>query len=97
MVGRIACWVFFSCPGQLNNWHCLSVCPLVGLSEPTNNQSLEIRIAMETNTTAVKVRNTLVIVDIVVWLLVGSDQGTDRQTMSVIELSWTAKNAFEQS
>ena len=21
-------WVF-SCPGQLNNWHCLSVCPLV--------------------------------------------------------------------
>ena len=28
------------------------------------------------------------------WLLVGSDQGTDRQTMSVIELSWTAKNAY---
>ena len=28
--------VFFSCPGQLNNWHCRSV----GLSEPTNNQSL---------------------------------------------------------
>ena len=26
----------FSCPGQLNNWHCLSVGP----SEPTNNQSL---------------------------------------------------------
>ena len=25
----------FSCPGQLNNWHCLSVGPL----EPTNNQS----------------------------------------------------------
>ena len=25
------------------------------------------------------------------WLLVGSDQQTDRQTMSVIELSWTAK------
>ena len=25
-------------------------------------------------------------------MLVGSDQGTDRQTMSVIELSWTAKN-----
>ena len=25
---------------------------------------------------------------------VGSDQGTDRQTMSVIELSWTAKNAY---
>ena len=31
----------------------------VGLSEPTNNQSLEIRNAMETNTTVVKVRNTL--------------------------------------
>ena len=46
---------FFSCPGQLNNWHCLSV----GRSEPTNNQSREIRIAMETNTTVVKVRNTL--------------------------------------
>ena len=26
------------------------------------------------------------------WLLVGSDQGTDRPTMSLIELSWTAKN-----
>ena len=26
------------------------------------------------------------------WLLVGSDQGTKGQTMSVIELSWTAKN-----
>ena len=25
------------------------------------------------------------------WLLVGSNQGTDGQTMSVIELSWTAK------
>ena len=31
----------------------------VGLSEPTNNQSLEIRNATETNTTVVKVRNTL--------------------------------------
>ena len=27
---------FFSCPGQLNKWHCRSV----GLFEPTNNQSL---------------------------------------------------------
>ena len=27
---------FFSCPGQLNKWHCRSV----GRSEPTNNQSL---------------------------------------------------------
>ena len=27
---------FFSCPGQLNKWQCRSV----GLSEPTNNQSL---------------------------------------------------------
>ena len=26
------------------------------------------------------------------WLLVGSDRQTDRQTMSLIELSWTAKN-----
>ena len=31
---------FFSCPGQLNNWHCLSLGPLVPWSEPTNNQSL---------------------------------------------------------
>ena len=30
----------FSCPGQLNNWHCLSVGRSVGRSEPTNNQSL---------------------------------------------------------
>ena len=35
------------------------VCLSLGLSEPTNNQSLEIRIAMETNTKVVKVRNTL--------------------------------------
>ena len=27
--------LFFSCPGQLNKWHCRSVCR----SEPTNNQS----------------------------------------------------------
>ena len=27
-------WAFFSCPGQLNKWHCRLVCP----SEPTNNQ-----------------------------------------------------------
>ena len=46
--------VFFSCPGQLNK-----VTLSVGLSEPTNNQSLEIRNATETNTTVVKVRNTL--------------------------------------
>ena len=31
------------------------------------------------------------------WLLVGSNQGTDRQTMSLIELSWTAnKNWWKQ-
>ena len=40
-----------------------SISDIVGLSvcrsEPTNNQSLEIRNAMETNTTVVKVRNTL--------------------------------------
>ena len=30
----------FSCPGQLNKWHCRSVGLSVGLSEPTNNQSL---------------------------------------------------------
>ena len=29
----------FSCPGQLNKWHCRSVGLSVGLSEPTNNQS----------------------------------------------------------
>ena len=28
------------------------------------------------------------------WLLVGSDQETDRQTMSLIELSWTAKKTI---
>ena len=32
--------ILFSCPGQLNNWHCLSLGPLVPWSEPTNNQSL---------------------------------------------------------
>ena len=32
--------VFFSCPGQLNKWHCLSVGQSVCRSEPTNNQSL---------------------------------------------------------
>ena len=31
---------FFSCPGQLNKWHCLSVGLSVCRSEPTNNQSL---------------------------------------------------------
>ena len=31
-----ACLFVFSCPGQLNKWHCRSV----GRSEPTNNQSL---------------------------------------------------------
>ena len=30
------------------------------------------------------------------WLLVGSDRPTDRPTMSLIELSWTAKNEKEQ-
>ena len=30
----------FSCPGQLNKWHCRSVGLSVGRSEPTNNQSL---------------------------------------------------------
>ena len=39
LVGMTGWWkctvsVFFSCPGQLNNWYCLSV----GRSEPTNNQ-----------------------------------------------------------
>ena len=34
--GGVILWCLFSCPGQLNKWHCLSV----GLSEPTNNQSL---------------------------------------------------------
>ena len=28
------------------------------------------------------------------WLLVGSDRQTDRPTMSLIELSWTAKNSI---
>ena len=36
-----------------------SITDIVCLSEPTNNQSLEIRNAMEANTTVVKVRNTL--------------------------------------
>ena len=31
---------FFSCPGQLNKWHCRSVGLSVGRSEPTINQSL---------------------------------------------------------
>ena len=31
---------FISCPGQLNNWHCLSLGRSVPWSEPTNNQSL---------------------------------------------------------
>ena len=31
------------------------------------------------------------------WLLVGSDRQTDRPTMSLIELSWTAKNVEKQN
>ena len=50
---------------------------------------------IETNTTVVKVRNTLVIVDIVVGSLVGSKGQTDRPTMSLIELSWTAKKVVQ--
>ena len=34
---QISLSILFSCTGQLNNWHCLSV----GRSEPTNNQSLQ--------------------------------------------------------